>query len=162
MTEKEFKSKVVLPMKSVMYGIALRMGISPDEAADVVQDTLIRLWRANDRIPLDEAGARAYCMAAFRNCCITAIGRRRDNVPLDAVAEIASGDADSAEYSDTRRKIEILIKGLPPGQRDVIRMSGFADMDCDEIARATGLTEGNVRQLLSRGRKRLRELMTKI
>ena len=64
-----------------------------------------------------------------------------------------------AEYNDTRRHIEILIDTLPPGQRDAIRMSGFGGLDNSEIAEATGQTENNVRQLLSRGRRRLRELL---
>ena len=161
MTEQEFKSRV-LPLKSAMYSVALRMGIPPDEAADAVQDTLIGLWRASDRIPGDAAEGRAYCMRAFRNCCISALRRRRENISLEAASAFVAACSDRTEYADTRRQIGVLIDSLPAGQRDAIRLTAFGDMDSGEVARATGQTEANVRQLLSRGRRRLRELMSKM
>ncbi len=67
----------------------------------------------------------------------------------------------SAEYRDQRQRIKNLIDSLPPGQRDVLRLSAFGGLDNSEIAEVTGMSESNVRQLLSRGRKRLRELFNK-
>jgi len=43
-------------------------------------------------------------------------------------------------------------------QRKVFMMATFGECDNDEIVRATGLSEANVRQLLSRARKRIKEL----
>ncbi|MDE6028214.1 MAG: sigma-70 family RNA polymerase sigma factor, partial [Muribaculaceae bacterium] len=70
----------------------------------------------------------------------------------------AETDAGEIEAKDTRRRMEQLIDALPDGQRRVIRLSSFGEFDVMEISDATGFTPGNVRQLLSRGRKRLREL----
>lgn len=67
-------------------------------------------------------------------------------------------DAADAEYRDTRAAIERLIDSLPEGQRTAIRLSSFGGLDNNEIAATTGLSEANVRQLLSRGRRKLREL----
>ena len=41
MTEKEFRQRVV-PLQRLMYGLALKMGMPPDDAADVVQETQIK------------------------------------------------------------------------------------------------------------------------
>lgn len=86
--------------------------------------------------------------------------RKKPSVALEEAAELrAPEETSSTEYRDTRRRIEILIDSLPPGQGRVIRLSSFGGLDNSEIAEATGQTENNVRQLLSRGRRRLRELL---
>lgn len=160
MTEQEFRERV-MPLRRMMYGIALKLGIPPDDAADAVQETQVKLWRHRAGIPLREGECRLYCLAAFRNECLTALRRQRPSASLDEVAEVRSENYNETEYRDTRRRIEILIDTLPKGQRDVIRMSGFGGLDNEEIAEATGLTENNIRQLLSRGRRKLREMLDK-
>ena len=34
----------VLPLKDILYRLALRITTNPEEAKDIVQDTLIKLW----------------------------------------------------------------------------------------------------------------------
>lgn len=149
-----------MPLQRLMYGMALKMGMPPDEAADAVQETQIRLWRKRDGIPPDPTETRLYCVAAFRNECVSVLRRRRQMQSLDEVSELKADDTgDPVEQRDTRRRIEQFIDTLPPGQQEAIRLSGFAGLDNAEIAQATGQTEGNVRQLLSRGRRRLRQLL---
>ena len=160
MTEEEFREKV-LPLQRLMYGMALRMGIAPDDAADVVQETQVRLWRHRARIPDPPGELKLYCMAAFRNESLVYFRRQRHDLGLDEAAELTAPDGEDAEYRDTRERIEKLIDTLPRGQRQVLRLSGFGGYDSGEIAEATGQTDNNVRQLLSRGRRRLRELLEK-
>lgn len=160
MTEQEFRHRV-LPLQRAMYGIALRMGIPPDDAADAVQETLLRLWRRREGIPPDPGQSRMYCLAAFRNECVSQLRRSHPSVPLEEAAEIRGEETEETEYRDTRRHIEILIDSLPRGQRRAVRLSSFGGLDNTEIAVATGQTENNVRQLLSRGRRRLRDLIEK-
>ena len=124
MIEKEFRERVV-PLQRLMYGIALRMGIPPDDAADTVQETLIRLWRHRDGIPLQPGETRLYCLGAFRNECLTWLRRKRAAVPLEEAGAIAADDSPQTEYRDTRRRIEVLIDTLPGGQREVIRLQRF-------------------------------------
>ncbi|MDE6393175.1 MAG: sigma-70 family RNA polymerase sigma factor [Muribaculaceae bacterium] len=159
MTEQEFRQRV-LPLQRLMYGVALKTGLPPDDAADAVQETQVRLWRRRDRIPDNDAELKLYCMAALRNECISTLRRRKPSVALEEAEELKTPEEESsAEYRDTRRRIETLIDSLPGSQGKVIRMSSFGGLDNAEIARATGNTENNVRQLLSRGRRRLRELL---
>lgn len=159
MTEKEFRQRV-MPLQRLMYGLALKMGMPPDDAADVVQETEIKLWRHRVDIPDDEGALRMYSLSTLRRECITMMRRRKQAVTLDEVAEFkAPEERASTEYRDTRHRIEVLIDSLPPGQSKVVRLSSFGGLDNAEIAEATGMTEANVRQLLSRGRRKLRELM---
>lgn len=161
MTETEFRIQV-MPLQRLMYGIALRMGIPPDEAGDTVQESLLRLWRHRDRIPPPDAGLRVYCIAAHRNECITWLKHSRNDVPIEVATQLSAPLVEDAEYRDTSYQIGQLIESLPAGQREVIRLSGIGGLDTGEIAELTGQTDNNVRQLLSRGRRRLRELVSNI
>lgn len=158
MSEEEFRKRV-MPLQRLMYGMALRMGMSPEDAADAVQETQVRLWRRRDGIPDPPGELKLYCLAAFRNECLTQMRRRRPSVALEEAAELREAPVEDAEFRDTRARIEMLIDRLPRGQREVIRLSGFGGFDSSEIAEATGQTDNNVRQLLSRGRRRLREMI---
>ena len=86
--------------------------------------------------------------------------KRRETLPLETAAEIKTAvSADNAESKDTRRHVEKILDTLPENQRKVIRMSGFGEFSVSEISQATGLTAGNVRQLLSRARRSLRNCL---
>lgn len=156
MTEKEFRQRV-MSLHRLMYGMALRMGMPPDDAADAVQDTQLKLWRLRHGIPEDPDELRLYCLKAFRNSCISWFRRQHPEESADSLSDTPSPSASDAEYRDTRAAIERLIDSLPEGQRTAIRLSSFGGLDNNEIAATTGLSEANVRQLLSRGRRKLRE-----
>lgn len=159
MNEREFRRRIV-PLQRLMYGIALKTGMTPDDASDTVQETLIKLWRFREGIPEDDAGTRLYCMAALRRESVTTLRKQKPKVPLDQVSGVRTPeDRSSAEYRDTRRWIETLIDSLPPDQAKVVRLGSFGGLDNAEIAEVTGLSPANVRQLLSRGRRRLKEMI---
>lgn len=161
MEEKEFRQKV-MPLRRLMFSMALRLGMPPDDASDVVQETQLKLWRCRENIPPEVSACKAYCMRAVRNEAITFLRRCKDAEPLEAAPDLrANEDPYSVEHRDTQSRIETLIDSLPEGQRRVIRLSSFGGFEITEIVEATGFTPGNVRQLLSRGRKRLRELLDK-
>ena len=61
------------------------------------------------------------------------------------------------EISDQLRQVRQLIEELPPNQRQVIRLRGMEDCSLEEIAQITGFSDTNVRTLLSRARKYIKE-----
>lgn len=79
MTEKEFRQRV-LPLQRLMYGLALKMGMPPDDAADVVQETQIKLWRHRVDIPDDDGALRMYSLSTLRRECITMMRRRKPSM----------------------------------------------------------------------------------
>ena len=38
----------VLPLKNMLYRLALRITLSREEAEDIVQDTLLKVWNRRD------------------------------------------------------------------------------------------------------------------
>ena len=65
-----------------------RMLGSFEEAEDVVQEALLRAWRARESFP-DGAGLRAWLYRIATNACLDAIRRSRRRVPsLSSFAEV--------------------------------------------------------------------------
>ena len=62
---------------------------------------------------------------------------------------------------DELNRVNEAIDALPPLSRRVLRMNAYDGCSGQEIAEATGLSEANVRVILSRTRKRLRTLFSK-
>ena len=67
-----------------------------------------------------------------------------------------------AELRDQALQARRLIDKLPERQRRVITLRDIEDRPYDEIATTTGLTQVNVRALLSRARKTIRENFRKL
>ena len=58
----------VLPLKDVLYRLALRITLNHEEAQDVVQDTLIKVWNRRDEWSGIES-IEAYSLTICRNRC---------------------------------------------------------------------------------------------
>jgi len=55
-------------------------------------------------------------------------------------------------------QVMVMIEHLPPQQKTILEMRCIKDLSIEEIEKATGLTNINVRTLLSRARKKMREM----
>ncbi|MBD5290885.1 MAG: sigma-70 family RNA polymerase sigma factor [Bacteroides sp.] len=158
MNEEYFRSHVMV-LKGPLYGLAIRLGLSPDEAADTVQDTFVKLWKSRERIPLDNPDLTRYCLASMRNTVLTALTSRPLHCSLAASALKVDDSPPDFETDDEIYRFNRLINRLPEQQRLVLSLSAFSGLDNRTIADRLQLSEVNVRQLLSRARKKLKELM---
>ena len=159
MNSQRFKEQI-LPLYSQMLAVAARMldGDMP-AAADAVQDTVVSLWERRRDIEISHS-PQALCIAAVRNRCITLIRSHHRSVYSDTeIAEMP--DSAGADSNTDLERVRMAVNLLPEPQRTVVRMSmrGFS---CAEIAETGRDSEGNVRQILSRGRRRLREILSQL
>lgn len=161
MDASDFNHKIV-PLHKQMFAMAMCMLRNQDDAADAVQDAMKKLWERHSDLELVE-NLNAFCMRTARNAALDRLGQRRNVSDIDTAAMIASDlSTDTAACSDSAaRMLDRLIDMLPAAQAKVIRLSIFRQLYNDEIAEFTGLSAENVRQLLSRGRRSLRDLYLK-
>lgn len=154
-----FKTSVV-PLYRQLYRLAcLMLGVGED-AEDAVQDVYLRLWQMrNDLDKLDSI--EAYARTMTKRLCIDRLKTNKYNCDeeLNEVANRTIVEPSDFENRDRLEVLSHLMLQLPQSQQTVIRLSSFMEMSNDEIARAMDLSEVNVRQLLSRGRKKLFALM---
>lgn len=163
MTTEQFKQQI-LPFHTMMYGVARAILESEDDACDAVQDSMMSLWQKRDSLPM-VANLRAYCAATVRNQCMTMARERaahRQESLEDAPAVADDSSESRIDDADAIAGLRKVIDRLPASQAEVIRLSAFGGLSNDEIARATGLDNQNVRSLLSRGRRKIKDMFIKL
>lgn len=129
-------------MHAAMYRVAVAILGSADDAADVVQDIMVRLW--NNRHALDSVSSLSgYAINAVRNECVTRMNRTQQCAGIDSLfGPRADDDQHSAmERRESLRIVTGAIEAMPDTQRRVMELSAFGALSNSEIAEATGLTE---------------------
>lgn len=156
-THAEFKERFI-PLQKMLYREAYRMLGDAFEAEDAVQNLYVKLWEQKERLD-DLISPKEYCLKALRNICIDRWRKiRARDEEVELIEEIVEANAPpDAESSDTEEFIKHFLANLPERQRYVMMMQ-MQGHSFEEIAEATGLTVGNVKVILSRMRKRFREL----
>ncbi|MDR1331466.1 MAG: sigma-70 family RNA polymerase sigma factor [Tannerella sp.] len=160
MDAKEF-TECFYPFHPKLYRVARALLDSPDDAEDILQDAYCRLW--DRRSELSELRRpEAFCVTLVRNLCIDFLrspGRRTDDEAADGALQVEAHTTPESDFvsGESVRRIETLIYRLPEKQRTVMQMRACAECTSEEIEAATGESAANVRVLLSRARKTLRE-----
>ena len=142
-----------MPLQQKLYREAYRMLCDQFEAEDAVQNLYLRLWEQREQLDTLIA-PEAYCLKMLRNICIDRwrVIRQRDEGTLEDEMLVADAPPDN----DTKDFIEHFLAVLPNEHRRVMQMH-MQGMPYDEIATLVGLSEGNIRVIISRIRKRFRD-----
>lgn len=166
MDAESFKQRY-LPFHAKMYHLAFRYTGNREDAEDMVQNTYLKLWNKRNELPEME-NTEAYVMTLLKNVCLDFLRRSHDelwaNSPPEDLQVMAEGSSSAVllEQKDEVGYLHRLIEQLPSSQRKVILLRDVGDCSMEEIEQATGFTAANIRVLLSRARKKLREQFNKI
>ena len=160
MDANEFKRRF-LPCHPKLYRVAFRLMGNAQDAEDMVQETYLRLWKKREELPPDIGSMEAYCVAIIRNLCLDALKTpqmEQDDCPIEEMNMPQSGNLiREMELKDEASIVQRIIGALPEQQRQIVKMHDVDDFSYEEIEQATGLTTVNIRVLLSRARKKIRE-----
>ena len=129
-----------------------------DEAEDVVQDTLIRLWENAARWT-PEARIGTWLHRVCYNRSIDALRRRRsfvDDGVLEALPDEAELPDASLVQSEAALSLRDAIERLPARQRTAILLFHYQDMPQREAADVMGISEAAFESMLARARRQLK------
>ncbi len=154
----------ILPHLDAANNLARWLTRDATAADDIVQDAVLRAYRAFDGFRGEDA--KPWLLAIVRNCHRTALGqtRRRGHVPLpdeeSKGPEIVAEGPDPEKVaisSNLSRKLNALIATLPEEFRETLILREMEDLSYREIADVTGSPIGTVMSRLARARALLRE-----
>ncbi len=159
MKPSEF-NHIILPMRQELMSYALSVTGSADNAEDLVQEVMLRLWDMRSR--LDSGGKlKALAMTMTRNLFLDQQRHESHSTAMTERMDIAVDDQ-RAELRDEARLIRNIVSQLPPLQQQIFRMKEIEGYTADEIMQITGCTADNLRRNLSRARTKIRETYIKI
>lgn len=149
-------------MKDILYRLALRITLSREEAEDIVQDTLIKVWNRRDSWDAIES-MEAFALTICRNLALDRM-RLHDNHNASLDDESQGERPDSAsnplERTVQREKVAIvksLVDNLPEKQRSCMQLRDFEGKSYKEIAGVLGITEDQVKVNIFRARQTIKQ-----
>jgi len=170
------------PFRGELLAHCYRMLGSVHDAEDLVQETLLRAWRAFDRYDSARATLRTWLYRIATNACLTAL-EQRTRRPLPAGLGAADADADRplvrgeqvpwlepipdaligdpgdvlALRGSLRLAVVAALQYLPARQRAVLILREVLQWPAADVAASLGMTTAAVNSALQRGRARLGE-----
>jgi RNA polymerase sigma-70 factor (ECF subfamily) len=151
-----------LPHLDAAYNLARWLSRSPADADDIVQDAMLRAFRAFDGFRGGDI--KAWLLTIVRNCSRSAgaDAKRRAHAALPdeeanpLVSAESSPEALAVQASESR-KLSEAVALLPNEFREVLILREMEDMSYREIAEVTGAPIGTVMSRLARARAMLKE-----
>jgi RNA polymerase sigma-70 factor (ECF subfamily) len=154
-----------LPHLDAAINLARWLTRSNADADDVVQDAMMRAWRAYDGFRGGDI--RPWLLAIVRNCWRTSMADRKrrghvampdeNTLPGDELTYSGPSPESAAMDSDEGRKLDAVIATLPEEFREVLILREMEDLSYREIATITDVPIGTVMSRLARARAMLRE-----
>ena len=162
MSNEEFKKRF-LSFHSLIYRISYRILENGDDADDIAQEVYIKLWEQMNNLE-SIRNDEAFVVTLTKNLSIDWL--RKNHRKTTSVIDNKDIRCENREEErmDARDELSNLMKcmsALPKTQQEVIRLRHFADLSIREIAEATRQTETNIRQLLSRARRTMKEKLNR-
>ncbi|RME89841.1 MAG: sigma-70 family RNA polymerase sigma factor [Verrucomicrobia bacterium] len=143
-----------------LKAMLLRGGAGDALAEDVVQDTMLTVWRKAAQFDPARATASAWIYRIARNRQIDIFRRETRPLPDDAGREEQEKDAfASVALAEQVHRLRAALRQLPAEQRAVLESAYLDGLSHGDIARAKGLPLGTVKSRIRLAMGRLRRLL---
>jgi RNA polymerase sigma-70 factor (ECF subfamily) len=146
-----------------LYGLALRVCNSAPKAEEIVQDTLMKLWRNPQGFDPSKAALSTFLMTLTRNASIDAL--RRDRFTLPIVDEAGDplpipsdtpGPLERAELEAVGGRVRAAMTTLSEAHRRTVELAYFQGASREEIAAQMQVPVGTVKSRLKYALDKLR------
>lgn len=152
----------ILPLKNELFRLALRITQNRFEAEDVVQETMLKVWKGrSDWDKIDNI--EAYCLTVCRNLSLDKM-RHMDNQVQNIEQESEPADRsysanpeEQAVQHDRLQLVRQLISQLPEKQRTCMQLRDVEGKSYRDIATIIGISEEQVKVNIFRARQTIRE-----
>lgn len=162
MDAEHFK-KEFLPFHRKLYHVAFRLLENEADAEDLVQEAYLKLWDKREGLTVI-SNPEAFSVTLVKNMCFDILrsGRNtlnRQMVELTTLQEYIP--TDTIDVMDEVRQVRSIIAQLPEQQQRIVTLRDIKECSFEEIEHIMGLNSVNIRVLLSRARKKIREQFNK-
>jgi RNA polymerase sigma-70 factor, ECF subfamily len=159
-------AEAVAQHKDRVYSFACYYLGDRDQAEDVTQDVLIKLWKHWDDLQVDDLAA--WLTTVTRNASFDALRRRKRTAVApggdEAFARMPDprpGPAQEAAGSELGQRLLAALQDLPEPYRSILLLREIQQRPHQEIADSLEMPLVTVRVYAHRGRKLLREALSR-
>ncbi len=146
-----------------LKGLFIRNGMSAAQAEDILQDTMLSVWRKAAQFDPARAQVSGWIYQVARNRQIDIIRKEKRPIPealkMDDTTEPDASDAVALEQET--RKLRDALNSLPKDQRVVLEKAYLGELTHKDIQTETGLPLGTIKSRIRLGLERLRHEFSK-
>ncbi|WP_321518889.1 sigma-70 family RNA polymerase sigma factor [uncultured Bacteroides sp.] len=159
MDAESFK-KLYLPYHQKLYRIAYKLLGNQCDAEDMVQEAYLKLWNKRDEL-IDIKNPESFSVILLKNICFDYLRSTKNDIGKQDIEVVGKANEVSLineiETKDELNCVKQLITQLPGKQQEVMKLRHLSECSIEEIEQITGLNAINIRVLISRARKTIRE-----
>lgn len=163
--EKTDFRRDILPLKDKIYRLALRITNISEEAEDIVQDTMLKVWSMRTQWKTLKS-VEAWCMTVARNLALDRTGAASaENTGITEDLQIASAGSSPHDELERKEGLDIVMKlvdRLPEKQKTALHLRDVEGKTYKEIAEIMQMSEENVKTNIFRARQKIKENYLKI
>ena len=153
----------ILPLKNVLYRLALRITLNHAEAEDVVQETLIKVWNRREQWEQIDS-IEAFCLTICRNLALDKtrhLAWQSESLDVEthqpADSSYAANPEEHTMHQDRLQLVRKLVDSLPEKQRTIMLLRETDGKSYKDIAAVMGITEEQVKVNLFRARQTIKQ-----
>ena len=151
----------ILPLKNVLFRTALRITMNREEAEDIVQDTLLKLWERHEQLS-SVGNLESFAISAARNLALDRIALHQNKVITlnEALHDTPDSSISAHEQLVMGERADMLhqlISQLPEKQRTALHLRDIEGKNYREIGEIMGISESDVKITIYRGRDFLKK-----
>lgn len=146
----------VSELKNSMYTLAMSILKNEADVDDALQNTMIISYRNINQLKFTEK-FKPWIYKILTNECYRIINQREYNVDIDNIDCISEC---SQDY-ETKETLWNIINSMDHNYITVIILFYYENMSIKDISKALDISPDNVKQRLTRGRKKLKELLNR-
>lgn len=163
--------KLIHCFQTKIYSLAMRMLGDPDDAADVTQETFIRVFRTLNKYRGD-ATLATWIYRITANLCLDWLRQRKrkalsSDSPLSwghetvkrQIEDNSPGPEEQVATAELRREIQAALNKLEDHHRLAIILRDVQGLSYDEIAEVLQCPLGTIKSRINRGRQQLKQLL---
>jgi RNA polymerase sigma-70 factor (ECF subfamily) len=154
--------KIFLPYHKKLYRIAYKFLENQLDAEDIVQETYIKLWQKRNEWE-SLINPESFAVTLLKNNCLDFLRKAKPEFLTVYETNPWGGDLISVqlENRDKLEHIQLIMNQLSVQQKQIIQLKVWDNLSDEEIEALTGLSRGNIKVIVSRARKTIKELYLK-
>ena len=171
MDSQEFRNLAMAETDAV-HRMAFHLARQPDEAADLVQETYLRAFKAESTFELREAGVRPWLFKILHNVFYSRVGKqKRQPTLMDDLSQEAGDTGDqqapaldlaNLDWEQVDERLKHAIDELSDQYRQVLLLWAVEGLKYREIADVLDVPLGTVMSRLYRARAVLSEKLAEL
>lgn len=150
--------EIYTPYLSVVLYNMVGNSLPKEDIEEILSDVFVILWKNAEYIDLQKGSIKSYIAAAARNFALKRLNKKEDYTNLDDV-EISDKSPSPDDISENSAVWDAVMSLGEPDSEIFVRYYKFGEK-LKDISKATGINLSTIKTKLSRGKRKLKIILT--